>query len=110
ALLGLLLYHNWQLTLCFLVTAPILAVLVSIASRYFRRISRRMQTTMGGVTHIANEALQGFRLVRSFVGQKYEIRRFNENTDENTRLSIKYERVAALQGPVFQIVVAIALA
>lgn len=110
ALLGLMLYHNWQLTLCFLITAPILAVLVSIASRYFRRISRRMQTTMGGVTHIANEALQGFRLVRSFVGQKYEIRRFNDNTDENTRLSIKYERVAALQGPVFQIVVAIALA
>lgn len=110
ALLGLMLYHNWQLTLCFLITAPILGVLVSIASRYFRRISRRMQVTMGGVTHIANEALQGFRLVRSFVGQKYEIRRFNENTDENTRLSIKYERVAALQGPVFQIVVAIALA
>jgi subfamily B ATP-binding cassette protein MsbA len=110
ALLGLMLYHNWQLTLCFLITAPILGVLVSIASRYFRRISRRMQVTMGGVTHIANEALQGFRLVRSFVGQKYEIRRFNDNTDENTRLSIKYERVAALQGPVFQVVVAIALA
>lgn len=110
ALLSLMLYHNWQLTLCFLITAPILALLVSVASRYFRRISRRMQTTMGGITHIANESLQGFRLVRSFVGQKYEIRRFNQTTDENTRLATKYERVAALQGPVFHIVIAIALA
>jgi subfamily B ATP-binding cassette protein MsbA len=110
ALLGLMFYHNWQLTLCFLVTAPILALLVSIASRYFRRISRRMQVTMGGVTHIANEALQGFRLVRSFLGQSYEIKRFNANTDENTRLATKYEKVAALQGPVFQVVVAISLA
>jgi subfamily B ATP-binding cassette protein MsbA len=110
ALLGLMIYHNWQLTLCFLVTAPILALLVSIASRYFRRISRRMQVTMGGITHIANESLQGFRLVRSFVGQKYEIRRFDQTTDENTRLATKYERVAALQGPVFHIVIAIALA
>ncbi len=110
ALLGLMLYHNWQLTLCFLVTAPILALLVSIASRYFRRISRRMQVTMGSITHIANESLQGFRLVRSFVGQKYEIRRFDQTTDENTRLATKYERVAALQGPVFHIVIAIALA
>lgn len=110
ALLGLMLYHNWQLTLCFLVTAPILALLVSVASRYFRRISRRMQVTMGGITHIANESLQGFRLVRSFVGQKYEIRRFDKTTDENTRLATKYERVAALQGPVFHIVIAIALA
>ena len=110
ALLSLMIYHNWQLTLCFLVTAPILALLVSIASRYFRRISRRMQVTMGGITHIANESLQGFRLVRSFVGQKYEIRRFDRTTDENTRLATKYERVAALQGPVFHIVIAIALA
>jgi subfamily B ATP-binding cassette protein MsbA len=110
ALLGLMLYHNWQLTLCFLITAPILALLVTIASRYFRRISRRMQRTMGGVTHIANEALQGFRLVRSFLGQKYEIQRFNLNTDENTRLATKYEKVAALQGPVFHTVVAISLA
>lgn len=110
ALLSLMFYHNWQLTLCFLVTAPILALLVSIASRYFRRISRRMQVTMGGITHIANESLQGFRLVRSFVGQKYEIRRFDQTTDENTRLATKYERVAALQGPVFHVVIAIALA
>jgi ATP-binding cassette, subfamily B, bacterial MsbA len=110
ALLGLMFYHNWQLTLVFLITTPFLALLVSIASSSFRRISRRMQVAMGSVTHIANEALQGFRLVRSFLGQTYEIRRFDANTDENTRLATKYERVSALQGPVFHIVVAIALA
>lgn len=109
-LFSLMLYHNWQLTLSFLIIGPILAALVSIASRYFRRISRRMQVTMGGITHIANEALQGFRLVRSFVGQKYEIDRFNATTDENSKLSTKYERVAALQGPVFHLVIAISLA
>ncbi len=110
ALLGLMLYHNWLLTLLYLLITPLLAWLVSIASRYFRRLSRRMQTTMGGITHIANEALQGFRLVRSFVGQKYEIERFNQTTDQNTKFSTKYERVAALQAPVFHIVVAAAMA
>lgn len=109
-LFSLMLYHNWQLTLSFLVIGPILAILVNIASRYFRNISRRMQVTMGGITHIANEALQGFRLVRSFVGQKYEIDRFNGTTDENSKLATKYERVAALQGPVFHLVIAISLA
>lgn len=110
ALLCLMLYHNWLLTLIFMVVAPILGWLVSVASRHFRRISRRMQTTMGGITHIANEALQGFRLVRSYGGQPYEIKRFNGTTDENTRLATKYERVAALQGPVFHLVIAVALA
>ncbi len=110
ALLGFMAYKNWQLTLVFLVVAPLLAGLVSIASRYFRRLSRRMQVSMGGITHIANEALQGFRLVKSFVGQAFEIRRFNQASDENTRLATKYERVSALQGPVFHVVIALNLA
>ena len=110
ALLGFMVYKNWQLTLVFLVVAPMLAALVTIASRYFRRISRHMQVSMGGITHIANEALQGFRLVRSFVGQLYEIRRFGQASDENTRLATKYERVSALQGPVFHVVIALNLA
>lgn len=110
AFLALMFYHNWQLTLIFLLVAPALGGLVSIASRKFRRISHRMQGTMGGITHIANEALQGFRLVRSFVGQRYEIQRFNDTTEQNTRLATKYERVAALQGPAFHFVIAIALA
>ncbi len=110
ALLAFMLYHNWQLTLIYMMIVPILAWLVSIASRYFRRLSHRMQNTMGGITHIANEALQGFRLVRSFMGQKYEIDRFNATTDQNTKFATKYERVAALQAPVFHLVAAVAMA
>lgn len=110
AFLCLMLYHNWLLTMIFLVVAPILGWLVSIASYHFRRISRRLQTTMGGITHISNEALQGYRLVRSYGGQRYEIQRFDHTCNENARLSTKYERVAALQGPVFHLVIAIALA
>lgn len=109
-LLAFMFYNNWKLTLIFLLLGPMLAGLVTIASRYFRRLSRRMQVTMGGITHIANESLQGFRLVRSFCGQKYETRRFNAASDENIRQSTKYERIASLQGPVFHVVIAMNLA
>lgn len=110
ALLGFMFYMNWLLTLCFLLIAPVLVGLVALASRYFRGLSRRMQVSMGGITHIANEALQGFRLVRSFLGQRYEAERFSRASDENTALATKYERVAALQGPAFHVVIAIDLA
>lgn len=109
-LLAFMFYNNWKLTLIFLLLGPMLAGLVTIASRYFRRLSRRMQVTMGGITHIANESLQGFRLVRSFCGQKYETQRFNAASDENIRQSTKYERIASLQGPVFHVVIAMNLA
>lgn len=111
--LGLLIYMfyvDWKLTLVFLIMAPLLAGLVSIASRYFRRVSRRMQVTMGDITHVSNESLQGFRLVKSYNGQSFERTRFNRASDENTRLSTKYERVSALQGPIYHTVIAINLA
>lgn len=110
ALLGYLFYQNWLLTCIFLLLAPILAGLVTVASRYFRRVSRRMQTTMGGISHIAKEAVQGFRLVRSFGGEKYEAKRFADTSDENTMLGTKYERVSAAQAPVFHQVIALDLA
>ncbi len=110
ALLGYMIYLEWKLTLIFLIIAPILGALVSIASRYFRRVSKRMQNTMGDISHVTNEALQGFRLVKSYNGQEYESQRFNKASDENTRLSTKYERVSALQGPVYHTVIAINLA
>lgn len=109
-LLSYMFYTSWQLTLSFILIAPILAGLVAVASRYFRKLSRRMQTSMGGITHIANEALQGFRLVRSYIGQKYEIKRFNQASDLNTKLNDKYQKVSALQAPVFHFVLAIDLA
>ncbi|HEY7774210.1 MAG TPA: lipid A export permease/ATP-binding protein MsbA [Marinagarivorans sp.] len=108
-LLIYLFYVEWKLTVIFLIMAPLLAGLVTIASRYFRRLSRRMQTTMGDITHVTNEALQGYKLVKSYNGQKYESERFNHASDENTRLATKYERVSALQGPIYHVVIAASL-
>ncbi len=110
AMITYLFWLNWKLTLIFLISAPILAGLVSIASRYFRKVSRRMQVTMGDITHISNETLQGFRLVKSYNGQEYEIKRFNHSSDQNTLQSNKFERVSALQGPIYHVVIAINLA
>ena len=108
--IGLMLYLNWKLALVFLVVAPILAGLVSITSKYFRRVSRKMQATMGDISHISNEALQGFRLVKSYNGQQYEKDRFDAASNEHTHQSTKYERVAALQTPIFHMVIAVNIA
>lgn len=110
AFLGTLFFLNWRLTLVAIVAAPILAGLVYLASRYFRRASRRIQKTMGMISHVANETFQGFRLVKSFGGQKHEIKRFSQASDKNTAYATKFERAAAAQTPILHIVIAIDLA
>ncbi|MEK9823464.1 MAG: ABC transporter transmembrane domain-containing protein, partial [Gammaproteobacteria bacterium] len=60
AYLGFLLYLNWKLTLLFFAVAPVIAVLVGYAGKRFRRISERIQNSMGDVTHVASETVQGY--------------------------------------------------
>ncbi len=108
--LGLLLYLNWKLTLIFFLVAPIIAMLVVFAGRRFRKISERIQNSMGDVTHVASETIQGYRIVRSFGGINYERDRFFKVSNYNRRQTMKMAATAAVNSPVIQLLVAIALA
>ncbi len=108
--LGAMLYINWKLTLVFFIIAPILGGIIYIASNYFRKTSRRLQNSVGLVTHICTEAFQGIKLVKSYLGEQYENTRFSAAANKNLLLSTKYERVKALQTPILHFIIAIALA
>ena len=112
-LVGLLIYllwTNWKLTLIFLIAAPILSLLVAVAAQYFRKVSRNIQRTVGRVSHIANETLQGIQTVKSYNAEQVERARFHQAADEVTHYSQKYQRVSALQSPILHSVIAVALA
>ncbi|MEH6562803.1 MAG: ABC transporter transmembrane domain-containing protein, partial [Marinobacter sp.] len=49
-LLGFMLYTNWKLTLIFLAVGPLIGAVVSYASKRFRKISQRIQGSMGDIT------------------------------------------------------------
>ncbi len=110
ALLGYLLYQNWKLTLIFILVTPVLAGLIVYTSKLFRRMSEKMQSSMGQVTHVSNEAIQGYRLVRSYGGEDYEKERFHSASNSNTRQGIKFSRIAAIQTPVFTFLLSLAIA
>jgi subfamily B ATP-binding cassette protein MsbA len=78
ALIGYLLYLNWQLSLLFFMAAPLIGLIIRMASSRFKRYSRRIQQSMGGVTHVASEAIRGQAIVRAFGGEDYENQRFAE--------------------------------
>jgi len=110
AYLGFLLYLNWRLTLIFFAVAPLIALLVGYAGKRFRRISERIQNSMGDVTHVASETVQGYREVRTFGGSDYERSRFNKVSQDNRRQSMKMVVTSAVATPTIQLMVALALA
>ncbi len=109
-LLGMMVYANWRLTLIFLAVAPAVAAIVRYASQRFRRISRRMQDSMGAVTHAASEAVAGHHVTRAFGGEAYERGRFVAASDRNRRQNVKMAAAKASSAHIIQLFVAAALA
>ncbi|MBZ5486702.1 lipid A export permease/ATP-binding protein MsbA [Halomonas aquamarina] len=109
-LIGYLFWTNWMLTLLFMGVTPVIAVVVSYVSKRFRRISKRIQSSMGDVTHVASEALSGYRVVRTHGAEAYESRRFERVSEENRKQSMKEAMTRAISSPVILMLVAISMA
>lgn len=110
AFLAFMLYLNWKLTLIFFLVAPFIAFIVSFAGKRFRKISERIQNSMGDVTHVASEAVQGYRVVRNFGGTAYERNRFQKVSQYNRRQTMKMVVTSSISTPVIQILVAAVMA
>lgn len=109
-LLAFMIYTNWKLTLIFVALGPLIGLVVSYASKRFRKISRRIQSSMGDITHVSSESITGYRVVRTFGGEDYERARFGEVADRTMRQGLKMASTQAIATPVVQVLVALALA
>ena len=109
-LLAYLLYLDWQITLVFIVIAPILGVVVSKISKRLRLLSSRIQSSMGDITHVCSEMINNFRVMRVFGGENYEKQRFERESHNNYKQNMRLTITSALATPVTQMVIAFALA
>ena len=103
-------YLSWALTLIFIAAVPVVALVVHYASRRFRAIAKRIQTSMGDVTHVAAEAISGYGVVRIFGGEDYERRRFRRISEANRRRNLKMVSTKAASTQIVQVLVVIAIA
>jgi subfamily B ATP-binding cassette protein MsbA len=90
-LLAVMMTSNLELTLVMLLLVPMIGLLVTAISRRFRRISHRIQDSMGNVSHITEEAVAGQLVVKVFQGQAAEIRRFESVNDKTRRLHMRMQ-------------------
>jgi len=88
-LLAYMMYLSLPLTGILLVTGPLMALVISVLSKLFRRYSARIQSSVGDVARITEEALQSHRIVKMFAGQKYESDRFAAVNKKNMRLNMR---------------------
>lgn len=109
-LLFMMFYTSWKLSLVFLFLAPMITLIAVSVSKRFRKISKRIQSSMGNVTEISQEITEGHRVIKMFGGEEYESRRFSKINEDNRRQNMKLQATRATSVPVSQFLAACGLA
>lgn len=101
-LMAWLLYLNWQLTLITLSVVPFIAVVVRTFSKRLRSVAKGQQESMGRITQVLQETIEGHKVVKIFGGQSYEEARFARSVREQRRLAMRATMAVAAQSPIVQ--------
>jgi len=109
-LIGLMFYHSWQLSVIFLLVIPIIAVIVSVVSKRFRKVSKNIQGAMGEVTTAAEQTFNGHKVVLTFGGQQREFDRFGKINKHNRQQRMKMMATKSASVPIIQVIASFALA
>jgi subfamily B ATP-binding cassette protein MsbA len=109
-LVGIMIWLSPPLTLLVSIVGPTIGALVGYMSKAFRRHSSRIQSSMGDVTRVAEQTLQGHRIIKVFEGQDYEREQFEAINRRNFRLNIRLTATRAAGDSLTQYVVALGAA
>ncbi|HXQ21255.1 MAG TPA: ABC transporter transmembrane domain-containing protein, partial [Candidatus Acidoferrales bacterium] len=109
-LVGVAFYEDWLLSLIAFVVFPASVLPIIRLSKRLRSFSKRGQASMGNLTMLLQETIQGNRVVKAFGMQEYEKQRFAEENDRLFRLSMKGTRIRAFTNPMMEILAAFGIA
>lgn len=108
-LLSYLFWTNWRLSLTILVIAPLIALVIRKASRRMRNLSSELQESMGDVSHVVQQTITGYSVVKSYGGQALEMQRFRHFSLQNLQRGLRLVVVVSLNSPVVQLIMAAAM-
>lgn len=103
-------YLSGFLSLLIMLTVPFIALLVYHVSTRFRRISKHIQNSMGDVSHISGEVIEGHREIKIFGGQTYEAQRFDRVNERNRQQQMKKIATDAVSQPLTALIAALGMA
>lgn len=95
-LVVVMVFTSWQLSILFFITTPLIATIARYSSKRMRKLSNNVQDSMGEVTRVAEEAIGGYKVIRTFGGENYETEKFKQITEKNRFRELKIVITSAL--------------
>lgn len=109
ALLGYLLYLNWQLTLVVAFIVPAVGWIMKTLSKRLYRITKSSQQSTDALAYVVEENVLAHRVVRLHGAQQAQAARFGDLSRQLRKLNIKSTIASAAMTPTTQLMAAVAL-
>ena len=101
---------SWRLSIFFLVLGPILGWVIKITSKRMRTLSSNVQQAVGDVTHVAEEGIESYKVIRIYGGQQYESGKFNKATDLGRQRELKVAVTNSIGTSIVQVILSVPIA
>ena len=108
-LVGYLFYKNWQLSLTLIVFLPLVYLAVKLSSNRMRNSSRKVQNSMGRMTHLLDENISGSSLVKIYHAQNQETNKFNDLIKTIRQQRFKLDMTSAFNTGFINILIGLSL-
>jgi subfamily B ATP-binding cassette protein MsbA len=103
-------YQDWVLALIAFVAFPASVLPVLRLSKRLRRFARKRQVSLGRLSALLQETVQGNRVVKAFGMEQYEHERFAQESESLFRVAMKVVRIRAFTSPMMEILAAFGIA
>ncbi len=96
----LLFIISWKLALIAIIIIPLAGIAIIAIGKSIRRKSRRTQKKISHIMQILSETLGSIRIVKAFVNEKEEIKKFSKETLNYLNLHLKRARLDLIAAPI----------
>ena len=109
-LTGYLFYKNYLLSLTLLVLLPLIYIVVKFSTIRIKKGSKKIQDSMGGMTHLLDENISGNSLIKIYNAQKSESKKFFGIVNMLRQQRFKVDVSAALNTSIVNVLIGFCLA
>lgn len=107
--LVMMVYLDWRLSLLTLMTIPLVGYAMKIFGRKLKSSGSLIQERMADITSMLQESIAAIRVVKSFVREAYEIKRFDYQNVLNFQAAMKNVKLMSLLTPTVEFLAAVAV-
>ncbi len=103
AYLFIVFWASWKLAFIALLLFPFAMLIIGKFGQKVKKSSAITQEKMGAMTSVLQETISGIRVVKAFVMEKFEIKKFTDTTRDYFKTMVKLTRVGSLAPPLTEV-------